>query len=531
MEEAQSEIEWLKDNTVLILNSMEQWTGKHAELHQFAYTHTLIFTVSGTAVWEFNQKRIELHQHSVFCCPYGATFCLLEASDDYEGHLYHFMIYQKNNSEVLYPEHDIALWPGILELQAADDLVSLSNGLWQKWERHSIIEKFRCQIDFQELIVNIFMMHSRSGSHSCMSMEEIRQYMEEHFREDMTIESLASQVKRSPKYFSALFKKKYDCTVVEYISKLRLQEARKLMQRGDLKIRDIAHRVGYKDEFYFSRKFKKETGLSPIHYMKNAKSGIIAYHSGILGQLLPLDLIPYASPLHPKWTAYYYQTYRREIALHLSAYRVNEEWQHNLELISREPAELIITSVCINSEERSVLEAKAPVLYVPETMNWREQFLHIAAYLGETWQAKAWLDTYDEQIHYMRDQLGNRQESRTAAVIRFVNDRLYVESDNRLFSLLYEELLFLHSKPAVMACNQNVTWEQLASLEADVLFVLVRQDPETRKNWLRLQKQVQWQQIRAVQMQNVIVINSDPWLEESAHAQLRKLQSLQTLYR
>ncbi len=64
----------------------------------------------------------------------------------------------------------------------------------------------------------------------------------------------------SPKHYSETFKKLYGQSVTEYITDIRITNAKKLMAKANCKLREIAHQIGYQDEFYFSRIFKKHTG-------------------------------------------------------------------------------------------------------------------------------------------------------------------------------------------------------------------------------------------------------------------------------
>ncbi|MDT2302956.1 AraC family transcriptional regulator [Paenibacillus larvae] len=94
-------------------------------------------------------------------------------------------------------------------------------------------------------------------SDSRTALDRTRSYMDNHYNENLTIEQLAHMAEVSPKYFVDLFKKTYGKSAMDYVTEVRVNSAKKLMVRSDARLRDIAHQVGYNDEFYFSRKFKK----------------------------------------------------------------------------------------------------------------------------------------------------------------------------------------------------------------------------------------------------------------------------------
>lgn len=67
----------------------------------------------------------------------------------------------------------------------------------------------------------------------------------------------------SPNYLSQLFKKHMNVGISEYITSQKIDESRKLLKETDLKIYEISDQLGFESSFYFSKVFKKITGLSP----------------------------------------------------------------------------------------------------------------------------------------------------------------------------------------------------------------------------------------------------------------------------
>ena len=90
-------------------------------------------------------------------------------------------------------------------------------------------------------------------------------YLREHSRDNqLTQAAVAEALGVTPAYLSDLFKKSMGISMMNYLTMLRLENARALLSgRPELSIRSIAQEVGYSDEFYFSRSFKKYYGVSP----------------------------------------------------------------------------------------------------------------------------------------------------------------------------------------------------------------------------------------------------------------------------
>lgn len=94
-------------------------------------------------------------------------------------------------------------------------------------------------------------------------IEKALEYIHEHFHEAISLADVAGQVYRSPEYFSRLFKGVTGENFSIYLINYRLIQAKSLLINTDLKITEIAYRVGYQNPSYFSRLYKKYMGITP----------------------------------------------------------------------------------------------------------------------------------------------------------------------------------------------------------------------------------------------------------------------------
>lgn len=93
-------------------------------------------------------------------------------------------------------------------------------------------------------------------------------FIDTHFDEHITLESVASHVYVSPAYLSTLFKKETGTNFSEYLTDVRMKNAKRLMEHPELTLAQIAEQVGYKDVRYFSTVFQKTYRVSPAQYRK-----------------------------------------------------------------------------------------------------------------------------------------------------------------------------------------------------------------------------------------------------------------------
>lgn len=91
-------------------------------------------------------------------------------------------------------------------------------------------------------------------------------YISKHFSEPLTLDEVAEHVHLNPAYFSTLFKQSTGSSFKEYLNMVRIEESKRLLANTDYSIIDIAIAVGFEDQSYFARVFKKYTCLTPRQY-------------------------------------------------------------------------------------------------------------------------------------------------------------------------------------------------------------------------------------------------------------------------
>ena len=104
-------------------------------------------------------------------------------------------------------------------------------------------------------------------------MDSILEYIRENFwRNDFSLENVAERFHLSKTYVSRLFKKRLGIRYIDYLSGLRMEEARKKLLETDLTIQEIAESVGYFDVPGFRKKFKQTYGINASQYRKNKET-------------------------------------------------------------------------------------------------------------------------------------------------------------------------------------------------------------------------------------------------------------------
>jgi Response regulator containing CheY-like receiver domain and AraC-type DNA-binding domain len=98
-------------------------------------------------------------------------------------------------------------------------------------------------------------------------MENVKNFIQAHYSSsELSVEEVSRNVYINPSYLRAVCQKELGMSVSEYITALRMQKAKELLNNGNKKFSDIAEMVGYTDASYFSKCFKKYYGMSPSEY-------------------------------------------------------------------------------------------------------------------------------------------------------------------------------------------------------------------------------------------------------------------------
>ena len=100
----------------------------------------------------------------------------------------------------------------------------------------------------------------------------VKRYMDLHFKESLTLEQLATQAHMNKFYLAHVFKREYGVSPIHYLISLRIKESKYLLSETDLTMSQIAQILGFSSPSYFSQVFRKTQGTSPMDYRRDPKN-------------------------------------------------------------------------------------------------------------------------------------------------------------------------------------------------------------------------------------------------------------------
>lgn len=128
------------------------------------------------------------------------------------------------------------------------------------------IQKILIKMETESNKLNIYNTKNTSLSPEAIS-QLIQKYLLENYSQEVSFQEIGEKFGFTPEYLGKIFKKYAGETPSKYLTKLRMNEAKRLLiNKQDMEIQKIGELVGYKDGFYFSRVFKSYTGMQPSEF-------------------------------------------------------------------------------------------------------------------------------------------------------------------------------------------------------------------------------------------------------------------------
>nr|WP_285852308.1 AraC family transcriptional regulator [Robertmurraya korlensis] len=97
-------------------------------------------------------------------------------------------------------------------------------------------------------------------------IEDIEAYLQANFDRDVKLQEISEHFYISREYISRKFKQEFNVNISDYIVNIRMKKAKSLLKNSQLKIYEIANMIGYQDDKYFRKVFKKVVGITPNEY-------------------------------------------------------------------------------------------------------------------------------------------------------------------------------------------------------------------------------------------------------------------------
>ena len=236
------------------------WNRKHREID----CHRLYFRVDrngGKAYLKLTDGELELLPGRIYFIP---AFSVLQSKID--GKMEKFYIHFRSDSQVFALYRHLSGKYSVPSDALTEPLFRIVLENYTKPTSDAYM-KVRGAMD---LLLAPFLAEVSVNRQDLVRFSPILSYIEEHYREDLSVSDLAAQMKFNTVYFSNAFKAAFHISPKQYILNKRLNKSRQLLLETDLSIKEIAYAVGFENENYFSELFSARTGTSAIRFRQRA---------------------------------------------------------------------------------------------------------------------------------------------------------------------------------------------------------------------------------------------------------------------
>ncbi|NWL87958.1 AraC family transcriptional regulator [Paenibacillus sp. 79R4] len=417
--------------------------------------------------------------------------------------------------------------PQVAAVSSQEQLLGLCQKIVEHWHTDDAADRLASEAGFQDLL---HLLLKRQGWYGDV-LEQVRLFLERHYTEVITVDYLAGMAGMSRYYFMRSYKERYGQSIMEYLTEIRMNKAKQLMEEGFV-LREITEAVGYKDPQYFSSQFSKYSGMSPSVYVANRKERIAAYSWPNIGHLLSLQIIPYAAPIDQSWADEYRRKYRFDVKVPLS-----HDYDFNRQALWRaRPDKIIALEEMIPDEEKARLQQIAPTLFVPwHSADWRVHLQMTAKFLNREAEAEKWLARYDEQAAAIRMKVPTDFQAGAWLILTLCPRGIKIWG-RRAGTVLYDDLQLPCAKGVEQI--EFTTFEevgQLGRFDADVMLVHVLKDAQSQSLWQKTRLSEDWGRLKPVCHGQVLQTSNAAWmaepiLEYTANRQELLLQELDQLF-
>ncbi|MGN7469166.1 helix-turn-helix domain-containing protein [Brevibacillus sp. SAFN-007a] len=364
------------------------------------------------------------------------------------------------------------------------------------------------QIRFQQLLHIIWRTGSTQASvESEKAIQQTLSYIHANYASSLSLTDLANQAGLTPRYYTEVFKKNVGKSPIEYVTSYRIDQAKKLLRESKKRLREVAHLVGYEDEFYFSRRFKQKVGVSPTVFAKVSQRLIAPVTFQYTEYLMALGIKPVGAKEDQV-------QYMREQLQVKEAKDIMALSRTCPELIKSLQPSIILTDY---HKDSAAFSSIAPTC----TLRWLDadvfgHLLHIADLFGQKDKALSWIKQHELKVQKTKryvDTCIPREE--TVAILNVRPSHLFAYGVRNIGHVLYKSLQLTPPRMIQEKIKRDpnfwavpVQEEQVSEYAADWLFVHVFDDDLSRAHYQALTKREDWQRLPAVQKGQVVMLST-----------------------
>ncbi|WP_340012344.1 AraC family transcriptional regulator [Paenibacillus sp. FSL H7-0690] len=495
--------------------------------------YTLLIFTGGNGQLNLDDQSVILSTDKCYLLSPGISY----STNNQELTLYYYLITftaiyttklpKRYSGELLSGRRELIVHPFTKVIRLVEDLLMNRNNT-------DDVQQFKRQLKFQELLLLLF-EHNYPSKHlpsPTESVEKTITFIQEHYTESITVKQLAELAGISIWQYTPIFQQLTGKKPLEYLTDLRINHSKRFLQESTEPLREIARLVGFSDEYYFSRRFRQKTGVTPGQYAHQQgrkltvkdwtgheveipeRAKRIVYHGETLGDLLALGVKPIGGD---------------------EAFARNSVYKHRLKKLANVgfPLDPQLTAslnpdliILANSDERAyrAVSGIAPTLTFDSFASLDKRMRTLGSWLGKQREAEAWLESFTIKNAAMWQQLYTTtlQVGETASALVYDHgDHLYAMGMSGFSTALYAPCGLQPTEEIQAILDEELGFAEvdptrLPAYAGDHIFMFIPERKDSRAAMERLLDSSLWNNLPAVRQGHVYLLDGSKWNSSDA---------------
>ena len=244
-------------------------TSHYREWDKGCPDNILIYCLRGKGWYELGKKRFEVGVNEFIIIPALKSY-LQYGADEKDPWTIYWVHFSGRDMDTFNRSFKIGMYDGPQPIIFNEKGLQLWNMMYENlkmgYSKENLTNTNMCLYNF----IATFLYPDRQVNEKKQDAKDLINdtilYMQSKLHQQLTVEDMAFKQGLSPSHFSSLFRKATGMAPVDYFIHLKLQKACLRLYSSDIKIKEVAMEIGYKDPYYFSRLFKKYMKVSPDQY-------------------------------------------------------------------------------------------------------------------------------------------------------------------------------------------------------------------------------------------------------------------------
>ncbi len=504
-----------------------------ADTAMTAKHHIILITVRGEGSLTIDEASLNMKHSRGYLIPPGSAYRIRPGKEgvSYYRVLFGMLRLGEDGStagEEVIPER--ILRPGELNCQPFSQCIDRLEVLYQMRDCRDELELFEQQIRFQEWLRFIFRQNGLAGTERDMrqAVEASIQHIKQNYQDSLTVDYLATQANITRWQYTRLFKEMTGKVPLEYINDFRMDRAKQQLLISEDRLFEIAQNVGFNNEYYFNRRFKKSVGVSPGQYRRSYRGKKRVFAPFLEDFLVALGVTPLIQCTQAEWGKQEY--------LKLANVPVFDIGAGDMEALSSHKPDIIIMDGGFSRWIASdVLGSLAPMYSLSHPgEDWRSTLETVAELLDCRSKVVDIIGDYEQRSDKARKLLKPLLHRQSVAFLRIsaLGISLYGGEDHGYTGpILYRDLgltpPLLVKKLTRDSRKVLLEPQELVELDADHLFITFDKRHSTREREEReILNSPLWQSLRVVKGGYVYEVDFYTWMNYGILSHRQKIDDV-----